>query len=187
MEYFVKFYDYLFQVNHNFLPLLENDSINKVYIHSMCVIEIVFVVLLVIWFFKVLFSPLNGLFKSSKTKTVSYSGGFRRRFERVNTNVPVEYRLDRDGEYSKGICRDISLHGMKLELNADDPQLHQRVEVVIDGKRLRLPSKERIKIGGFIVRVVKKKNKVFDVGVEFYHLFKNQMQLIESLMKKKKK
>ncbi len=187
MEFLKKIYFSLFEFNKNILPAIDNPSANKAYINVVCAIEIILFALIAIliirWFIKQLILSSSG---TKKNKIVNYSGGFRRRFERVVTNVPVEYRLDKDGEYSKGVCKDISFHGMKLEINDTNPQLHQRVEIVLDGKKMRLPSKDRIKVGGFIVRVVKKKNKVFDVGIEFYHLFKNQLELIESLMEKKR-
>ena len=75
-----------------------------------------------------------------------------------------------------------SLHGMKIEIDEEVPDIHQRVEFVLDGKKLKLNSNDRVRIGGFVVRVVEKKTKrSIDIGVEFYHLFRKQLSSSISL------
>ncbi len=166
----------LYNFNKIWLPYV-SPEIEDAYIAIVSIAEVIIAAVLIYKIFSLLFKGIF-CFVSSKPKAVVYSGGFRRRFERVNADIKVEYRFNKETKYCTGVCKDISLHGMKLEIKNETPEVHQRLEIVIDGKKLKLKTKERVKIGGFVVRVVHKKGGLCDIGVEFYHLFRPQAELI---------
>ncbi len=186
-ELFLQIFDKLTDINKAVTSSFA-EGLNESYFEILAVIEI-FLILVII--FKMLTSFFSGSFRSHRKKDkgdTSRAGGFRRRFDRVSTDIDLDYRLEKEGEYKHGVCRDISVHGMKIEIENENPEIHQRVEFVLDGKKLKLKNDDRVKIGGFVVRVVEKGGKhSYDIGVEFYHLFRKQQEMIEAIIAKKKK
>ena len=180
MELLKDIYFRLLELNQTWVPFKEQMDI--IFYHVLVFIELLLFLLL---FVKIMKWLIRDLFKDNKKVIPHSEGGFRRRYERVEAGLGVEYRFDKTGEYKTGICKDISLNGMKIAINDDMPEINQRVEFVLDGKSMKLSNKERVKIGGFVVRVVEENSKkTYDLGIEFYHLFKNQAEMIEAIIKK---
>lgn len=181
------FFTSLYEFNKSWAPSVAED-LKGTYLLVITVIEVIIIFLILIKLISFLFRGLFSQGSVKKGEDVNYAGGFRRRFNRVPANAKVDYRLDSKETFKEGVLQDISLHGMKIEVNEEMPEMHQRIEFVMDGKNLKLKKDDRVKIGGFIVRVVEKKtNKSYDLGVEFYHLFRNQTEMIEAFIEKKKK
>ena len=173
----------LVELNISWCPFYKEGG-DEAVLHILSAVEIVFVLLVITSIFFLIIKRE----RKRKAQNTQPTGGFRRRYERVSTDMKMEYRFEKEGEYKEGVLKDICLNGLKIEVNDDMPEVHQRVEFVLDGKKLKLKNEERVKIGGFVVRAVEKKSdKAYDLGIEFYHLFRNQEEMIEAIIKKKKK
>jgi hypothetical protein len=173
------------EFNRAWVPFYDK-SLGDIYLYIITLFEFVLAILLLFYFFYLVIKDISG--SSKKDALPQVAGGFRRRFERIPVDLKIDYRFDSQEEFKKGICKDLSVKGLRIEIDEDSvPDLKQRVEFVLDGRQLKLNKDERVKVGGFVVRVIDKKtNKSVDIGVEFFHLLKHQHEMIEAVINKMK-
>jgi hypothetical protein len=173
------------EFNRVWVPFYDK-SLGDTYLYIITFFEFLLALLLLFYFFYLVIKDISG--SSKKDALPQGAGGFRRRFERIPVDIKLDYRFDSEEEFKRGICKDLSIKGLRIEIDEDSvPDLKQRVEFVLDGRQMKLKKDERVKVGGFVVRVIDKKtNKSVDIGVEFFHLLRHQHEMIEAVINKMK-